>query len=685
MTLVDQLVSLISIVQIEKHNSDVVLKKQFTKLYDDLRTSLAQAYDEIDFLRSAGNSDVDYKSQCESLIAEVEELRSNTEVHVRNISQAQRIALPSPSDKFYKDTERELEAKKNELAKELEIGMQRDFEIRKLSAQSEMLMKELETAKRATAANDREIQQRSLEDKELERKFHALQDVLNQSLVEAAEYKDLSERLKSQLSEAGDETSKKDRMRSEAAAKLEHARSDIRELEQQVRSGEAALKKMNDENQTELRQSDMRQRKAAEENQALRERLRDLELELAEVTVSMQQHAGFRAGDICEASVISAHNLPGSEDTSTSVMLALDSRHQVQQTRRVTGLHPMFEEDFVAKLSKDTKLVTFDIYQSRSDDPGELVGHCYVKISDIDFAPGREVELVIVTDEDHDSPLMVDGKQSTMKLFLARSNPKRSGRTADDDAMFDPAEMRRLQNELATARAHIAKLEAHLQSAKEAAGDAESLREQLLKAERDLDEAGRTREILEDDLKKELDELRSEYERTLRLRQSQAQQTNSDLQQAEARSTGLEDEKKLMEAELDKLRGTLAMKEQLVSDLHSELVEARSSIEGLSRKVKSSEDEIAVERREIEADEEKIARLEQQVIQLQRESFDAGKACDEKNAHMAELASKLQKMMHELARMEAESKASKDEAASARRTAEGFHQEKSALLEQVQG
>jgi len=42
----------------------------------------------------------------------------------------------------------ELDAKRAELAKELEEGMQRDFEIRRLNAQTELLLKELETAKR---------------------------------------------------------------------------------------------------------------------------------------------------------------------------------------------------------------------------------------------------------------------------------------------------------------------------------------------------------------------------------------------------------------------------------------------------------------------------------------------------------------------------------------------------------
>ena len=52
MTLVDKLVSLISIVQIEKHNSEITLKRHFSQLYEELRGHLGQAYDEIDILRA---------------------------------------------------------------------------------------------------------------------------------------------------------------------------------------------------------------------------------------------------------------------------------------------------------------------------------------------------------------------------------------------------------------------------------------------------------------------------------------------------------------------------------------------------------------------------------------------------------------------------------------------------------
>ena len=51
---------------------------------------------------------------------------------------------------------------------------------------------------------------------------------------------------------------------------------------------------------------------------------RALEEQLASTPTSL-----YRRGDICEAAIISAHNLPGSAELETTVMLSLDSRHQV--------------------------------------------------------------------------------------------------------------------------------------------------------------------------------------------------------------------------------------------------------------------------------------------------------------------------------------------------------------------
>ena len=147
--------------------------------------------------------------------------------------------------------------------------------------------------------------------------------------------------------------------------------------------------------------------------------------------------AGYRVGDVCEVAVISAHNLPGNSagnsSLETKVMVALDVRHQVQQTRSISGNSLVFEEDFVAKISKDNKLLTCAIYQSEPGRPGELVGNCHVKISDVDIAPGSEINLPIFSQDDPTVPITANGQQSGLKLFLARSNPSRSARKTRDE------------------------------------------------------------------------------------------------------------------------------------------------------------------------------------------------------------------------------------------------------------
>ena len=143
--------------------------------------------------------------------------------------------------------------------------------------------------------------------------------------------------------------------------------------------------------------------------------------------------AGYRVGDVCEVAVISAHDLPGNSSLETTIMVALDTRHQVQQTRSISGNSLVFEEDFVAKISKDNKLLTCAIYQSEPGRAGELVGNCHVKISDIDIAPGSEIHLPIFSQDDPTVPITANEQQSGLKLFLARSNPSRSARKPRDD------------------------------------------------------------------------------------------------------------------------------------------------------------------------------------------------------------------------------------------------------------
>jgi chromosome segregation ATPase len=91
------------------------------------------------------------------------------------------IATHHLSDKDVANLMRELGTKKEELAKELEKSMQRDFELRRLQANLELTSEELNAAKSTIIQKDEELLQRSLEDKELEHKILALQVPLEQA------------------------------------------------------------------------------------------------------------------------------------------------------------------------------------------------------------------------------------------------------------------------------------------------------------------------------------------------------------------------------------------------------------------------------------------------------------------------------------------------------------------------
>ena len=50
LSLVDEIVSLVSLLQVEKHNHDIETKREFERLYQDMRSRLSEAYDRIEDL-----------------------------------------------------------------------------------------------------------------------------------------------------------------------------------------------------------------------------------------------------------------------------------------------------------------------------------------------------------------------------------------------------------------------------------------------------------------------------------------------------------------------------------------------------------------------------------------------------------------------------------------------------------
>lgn len=574
MQLVDKLVALISAVQIEKHNAEVTLKQQFSQIYDDLRAHLQQAYQEIDVLRAQEHANSEYKERCERMAEELEEVKMQTQV--KQTARAQRSAPPPPPAAEDIDTRQELETKKSELARELENGMQKEFEIRRLNAQSELLLKELETAKRTMLAKDRELQQRSLEDKELERKIQALQEVLESTSGEAARYKEECEKLRLQLEDV-------------TVNQIEKMQMEVGHLETQLTS---RIKLLEEQLLQEKQVSVVSLGKSDKRIEALQKMLDDRDSKLSETTnlaVSLEalvkelqaklaavpDHS-YRSGDICEAAIISAHNLPGPAELETTVMLALDHRHQVQQTRRVVGAQPIFEEEFIARLAADTKVLTCTIYRSNPEEPGELVGNCSIPIGDIPVAPGTEMEVPVMTDDDPSVPLVVDGKQAMIKVFLARSNPRRSGRKPDEGPPIDPAHVRRLEDDIASARLLQEKLEADFKAEKVKSKALEGVEKQLMQTQVKLTDSEKAHENL-------TRKLRETREQVTREMQDSVQQKQLEIQQRDSKLMLLQDNNNSLNAELDKLRNSLQVKERVLTDVQGELSVTKSALESLKR------------------------------------------------------------------------------------------------------
>jgi len=578
MDLVDRLVMVINAVEIDRHNATVTQKKQFSQIYDDLRAHLQLAYDEIDVLRAQEHANSDYKEQCERLTRQLEEVHAQ----MKETARAQRSAPPPPPAADAEDAEN----MRGRLAQELETGMQKEFEIRRLNAQSELLLKELETAKRTMVAKDRELQQRSLEDKELEKKFQALQGLLESTSGEAAMYKEECEKLRLHLEDVM--MNQVEKMQAEFSLLEAEFKSRSKSLEETLQASEdksekriGALQKMLDE----------RDRKLSESTE-LEETVKELQAKLAAVPEN-----GYRHGDICEAAIISAHNLPGPAKLETTVMLALDHRHQVQQTRPTVGAEPIFEENFVAKLAADTKALTCAIYRSNPEQPGELVGSASIPIARIAWAPGSQVEVPLMADEDPTKPLVVDGKQAMIKLFLARSNPLRSGRYPDPGPAIDPAHVQKLEEEIASARLFSEKLEAELKAEKDQSKALAGAEQNLLQTKMKLDDSEKVREKLSAELRNLRDgneqQLREAREQLVREMQDLVQQKQLEIQQRDSRLMMLQEKVNFLTAELDKLRNSFQVKEQLLTDVEKELNASKAVIESLKRKGKAEEDAAA--------------------------------------------------------------------------------------------
>jgi len=276
----------------------------------------------------------------------------------------------------------------------------------------------------------------------------------------------------------------------------------------------------------------------------------------------------------------------------------------VQQTRAVAGLNPVFEEDFMAKLSKDHKQVTCSVYQSQPGEARELLGNCRVNLTDIEFAPGSFMEVAVMSLQDTPTPIMANGLESTLKIFLARSNGRKSARAPEDLPAIDPADIKRLEDEINTTRVHTEKLDTQLASAKQDTKQARDLEVKLLQMQQNLDQMQQkldqsetARYTLTGDVQrlqetgvKQLEDMRVQLalqsQEELAQKEKNLKEIEIELQQNDLHTKTIEAAKRDLQVELEQLQGALHVKEQVQIELQRELVDARAATEGLLRKSK---------------------------------------------------------------------------------------------------
>ena len=171
---------------------------------------------------------------------------------------------------------KELDINTKALEKELEEGMQREFEIRRLNAQFDLTLKELEKANNTLLAKDSELQQRVLEDQDLAQKLKTLHGVLQQCMAESANYKSLNEKLERQLADsdnqAHDATAGKESAMEAALAALAHRDKTENGLR-------AELQQMRQERTTATADIEQIKKQAASSEERMMTRLKSLEEE----------------------------------------------------------------------------------------------------------------------------------------------------------------------------------------------------------------------------------------------------------------------------------------------------------------------------------------------------------------------------------------------------------------------
>jgi len=669
--LVDAVVALVSQIQIEQHNREGSSKNEFQSLYTEVRNHLAEAYTEIDAMEQvkgrftaeaavlrdeaerARDEASRYRQQVDKILAQVdsksialEDVKSqlatvrdklNHEVEEERALHGQLDDWKQThhlSDQEVKAIVRELAQKKEDLAQEIEGGMQKDFDIRRLQAQCALYVEELEAARLSILAKDEEMMRRSMEDVELEKKIEALKDHLEQAF-ETVQAKD-AEVMATKMSVAervAEMAASKDRQIDEMArsmvAKADEfsaASAAIAQIKLQV----AELVQELAERGNKLAQTSANLATSEKSEEDLRAAL-DLATQKIEELERDREIASWRAGDVLEVTVVGAKNIPtGKKGDEVYVMLNLDHKYQVQKTEQVVGAHPTFGKEFVCNIAQTNRNFNAAVYAGQPGKSGEFIGGCKVSLFEVPSFPGMESGFEL-TDEDGNPVVDAQGSVSRVELVLARCNfDKRrealiSERTKNLDAATlevakDEAKIGALQEEVASLMQQLEALHPVVEREKQ-------LSEEVARFRVLLAECGGKIESQE--------MLIAELEESVKSKAAKLAAAQKDLVQKEK-------ERQAMQAELEGEGSRLKIQVEADAETIREGLAILAERDALATKVKQLEDEISQVRKDLGSSEGKREASAKGESSRVRELEAEGKAQSEEVAALKVALSKLQ-------------------------------------------
>ena len=403
--LVDKVVALVTQIQGERMMADTEHRSKFQGLYQQLRASLLEAYDEVDRLQAqldrnvAEDHAVENEEEREKMARElgaeadryhvqITRMAGELEVVTQELKDARdkisdlegTVAAEKAAEKELKDrlgaykkahhlTDHdvhrivtELETKKEQLATALESAMQHDFAMTTMTADGERMRAEIDVLNAQLAAQAHELGQRGVEDLDLEQKIHGLQLHLEeQGEALAAKEAELQVERRSIADRVEEMARVKDAEMAELQATLRARQQALEATEVEVSKRDKRLDLLNAtlaERDAELDTRLKRILTLEEEAEIAREHAADNAVQIKDLERHVLE-APWREGDLLEVSVVAAKHLPGEagDDAEWFVMTAIDEKHQVSQTHKVRGADPHFHKDYTSAFDKTSRMV----------------------------------------------------------------------------------------------------------------------------------------------------------------------------------------------------------------------------------------------------------------------------------------------------------------------------------------